>query len=248
MNIASRSAGSSAARSVRFPNKFLDSESGAVCLLLQPRMATRVYGTILLARSSKFGIHALDPLFGIQQTEAVMTHTFQMRTRRQGTCPSLKARGVTPTWLGVLLAILVIQAPPLSSAFAALGELAESIENDRAAMKGEGHSKPGKGYSLETITTAGLTITEYVSSDGVVFAVTWKGTGAPDLRLLFGPYFDEYQEGLIDLQHKKPRSKKPLMLKTAHLVIERVGSSRSMWGRAFVPALVPPAISLEDIR
>lgn len=177
-----------------------------------------------------------------------MLHTFQMKTRRQGICPCLKAGRVTLTWLGIPLAILVIQAPPKSSAFAALGESAASVENDRAAMKGGGHSKPGKGYSLETITTAGLTITEYVSSDGVVFAVTWKGTGAPDLRLLFGPYFDEYQEGLIDLQNKKPRTRKPLVLKTAHLVIEQVGSSRSMWGRAFVPALVPRAISTEDIR
>ena len=175
-------------------------------------------------------------------------HTFLMKTGRQVTCPCLKAGRVTLTWFGIPLAILVIQAAPMSSAFAALGESAASIENDRAAMKGEGHSKPGKGYSLETITTAGLTITEYVSSDGVVFAVTWKGTGAPDLRLLFGSYFDEYQEGLIELQNKKSRARKPLMLKTARLVVERIGSSRSTWGRAFVPALVPPAISPEEIQ
>lgn len=153
-----------------------------------------------------------------------------------------------PAGFGVLLALLLIPILPEIPAWAALGEPVASVEKDRAAMKGQGQSKAGKGYSLETITTAGMTITEYVSSDGVIFAVTWKGTGAPDLRLLLAAYFDEYQEGFMELQNRKPRVRKPLALKTARLVVEQVGSSRSMWGRAFVPALVPSTISPQDIR
>jgi hypothetical protein len=115
-------------------------------------------------------------------------------------------------------------------------------------MAGQGQSKPGKGYSIETITAGGMTIKEYVSSDGIVFAVTWRGTGAPDLPLLLGSYFDEYRDGLTALQNRKPRMRKPMVLKTARLVVERAGHARSMWGRAFIPALLPPTISPENIQ
>ena len=115
-------------------------------------------------------------------------------------------------------------------------------------MGGQKQSRAGQGYSIETITVGGMTIKEYVSSNGIVFAVAWRGTGAPDLPFLFGSYFDEYRDGLIALQNRKPRIRKPLVLKTAHLVVERAGHSRSMWGRAFIPALLPATISPDDIQ
>jgi len=151
-------------------------------------------------------------------------------------------------WLRPALAILLIHSTAVTSVWAALGQSAASVERDRAAMGGEGQSKPGKGYSIETITVAGMTVNEYVSSGGIVFAVAWRGIGAPDLPLLFGSYFDEYREGLTALQNRKPRIRRPMMLKTANLVVERAGHARSMWGRAFIPTLLPATISPEDIR
>jgi hypothetical protein len=152
------------------------------------------------------------------------------------------------TWFRTALAILLIHSIAVTPVWAALGESVASVALDRAAMGGQAQSKPGKGYSIETITVAGMTIREYVSSEGIVFAVAWRGIGAPDLPLLFGSYFDEYREGLTALQNKKPRIRRPMMLKTTHLVVERAGHIRSMWGRAFIPTLLPVTISPEDIR
>jgi uncharacterized protein DUF2844 len=152
------------------------------------------------------------------------------------------------TWFRAGLITLLIHLAAITPVMAALGQSVASAARDRVAMGGQGQSKPGKGYSIETITVAGMTIKEYASSDGTVFAVTWRGTGAPDLPLLFGSYFDEYQEGLTALQNKKPRIRRPMVLKTAHLVVERAGHIRSMWGRAFIPALLPATISPEDIQ
>ncbi len=151
-------------------------------------------------------------------------------------------------WLPTALGILLIHLTAVTSGWAALGQSVASVERDRAAMGGEGQTKPGKGYSIETITVAGMTVKEYVSSGGIVFAVSWRGTGAPDLSLLFGSYIDEYREGLTALQHRKPRIRRPMVLKTAHMVVERAGHARSMWGRAFIPLLLPATISPEDIR
>jgi len=151
-------------------------------------------------------------------------------------------------WFRTALAILLIHATAVTSGWAALGQPVASVERDRAAMRGEGQTKPGKGYSIETITVAGMTVKEYVSSGGIVFAVSWRGVGAPDLPLLLGSYIDEYREGLTALQNRKPRIRKPMVLKTAHLVVERAGHARSMWGRAFVPVLLPATISPKDIQ
>jgi Protein of unknown function (DUF2844) len=152
------------------------------------------------------------------------------------------------SWFRIALAILLIYSTAVTSVWAALGQSADSVERDRAAMGGQGQSNPGKGYLIETITVAGITVREYVSSNGIVFAVTWKGAGAPDLPLLFGSYIEEYREGLVALQNRKPRIRRPMMLKTAHLVVERAGHARSMWGRAFIPVLIPATISPEDIQ
>ena len=149
-----------------------------------------------------------------------------------------------------LLAILLSHLIALPSVWAALGQPATSVEHDRTLMKGQRHgqTRAGTGYSIETLTVAGMTIREYVSADGVVFAVAWKGTGAPDLPLLLGDYFEEYQEGLTTARNRTPRIRKPLVLKTDHLVVERGGYSRTMWGRAFLPSALPPGMAIEDIQ
>jgi Protein of unknown function (DUF2844) len=151
-------------------------------------------------------------------------------------------------WIHTALVTLLIYLVAVQPVWAGLGQSVASVAQDRAAMGGQGQSKPGKGYSIETITVAGMTIKEYVASDGVVFAITWRGTGAPDLPLLFGSYIDEYREGLTALQSRKPRIRRPMVLKTAHLVVERAGHSRYMWGRAFIPTLLPATITPEDIQ
>jgi hypothetical protein len=115
-------------------------------------------------------------------------------------------------------------------------------------MKGQRRTSTAAGYTIETITTDGMRIREYVSGEGIIFAVVWTGTGAPDLSLLLGNYYDEYRDGLSAARHRAPRMRKPLVLKTARLVVERGGHSRSLWGRAFLPAAVPPGLAPEDIQ
>ena len=151
-------------------------------------------------------------------------------------------------WIRTTVIALVIHLFVVPPVWAALGQSIASIERDRAAMGGQARSSFGKGYSIETITVAGMTINEYMLPDGVVFAVTWKGTGTPNLPLLFGTYFDEYTEGITAHRKSRPRTRKHLTMKTTHLVVERGGHSRFMWGRAFIPALLPSAISPQDIR
>ena len=150
--------------------------------------------------------------------------------------------------IGTAVLALFFAPALLGSAWAALGEAAASVERDRMIMKGQRHSRGGTGYSIETITVAGIQVKEYISPAGVVFAVVWTGTGVPDLQLLLGEYFEEYRNGVNAARKHRPKIRKPFQLKSERLVVERGGHSRSLWGRAFLPAALPPGVTAEEIR
>jgi Protein of unknown function (DUF2844) len=151
--------------------------------------------------------------------------------------------------IGTAALVLLFAPTLLAPVWAALGETAASVERDRVMMKGQRQSRGGAaGYSIDTITVAGIKVKEYVSSDGVVFAVVWTGTGVPDLQLLLGEYFEEYRQGVNAARSHRPKIRKPFQLKSERLVVERGGHSRSLWGRAFLPAALPPGVTAEDIQ
>ena len=159
-------------------------------------------------------------------------------------------RGLTSIHLdyvcvGLAMFLVTFTASPL---WAALGQPADSVERDRAMMKAQRQSRTGTAYTIDTITVAGLKIKEYVSLEGVVFAVVWQGTGAPDLRLLLGEYFEEYRDALQAARNRAPKARKLFRMKSDRLVVERGGHSRSLWGRAFLPSALPPGMTAEDIQ
>lgn len=150
--------------------------------------------------------------------------------------------------IGTVAVLTLLGPETLSPVWAALGQPEATVERDRAMMKGQRQRGSGTGVAIDTITVAGMKIKEYVSPDGVVFAVVWEGTGVPDLKLLLGEYYEEYREGLSTAKHRRPRVKEPFKMKSGRLVVEQAGHSRSLWGRAYLPTHLPPGIRPEDIR
>lgn len=148
----------------------------------------------------------------------------------------------------LVLAAVLLQWTMLPPVWAGLGQSSTSVEQDRRMLNGHRQSHSATNHSIETIVAGAMTIREYVASDGHVFAVTWVGTGTPDLPLLFGEYFEEYRDGVIAARNQTPRPRKPFHLKTARLVVERGGHSRFSWGRAYLPSALPPGVTSEDIQ
>jgi uncharacterized protein DUF2844 len=96
-----------------------------------------------------------------------------------------------PRALFGILAACCVSAPAL----AALGGDASSVESDRANMKGALRVAPGVDYSMHEIQApSGMVIHEYVSAEGKVFAVSWRGPGVPDLRQMLGSYYGEFAQ------------------------------------------------------
>jgi len=146
----------------------------------------------------------------------------------------------------VMFAAIVLSAT--SPALAALGQPEASIEGDRQSLGGERTTAVGPSYSVATITSTGLTVREYVSPDGIIFAVSWRGIGIPNLSVLLGDYFQAYEDARSESLKKEPKLRGPMAFATADLIIETGGHMRDLWGRAVAPALLPPSVTLQDIR
>src|ERR1700733_14163940 len=95
--------------------------------------------------------------------------------------------------LWVAAAVLVILAAAFP-AWASLGGDTASIQADQLRMRGTRTTKGAESYTVHEIQAAtGTVVREYVSQEGKVFGVAWRGPWLPDLRQLFGGYFEQYQ-------------------------------------------------------
>jgi hypothetical protein len=178
-------------------------------------------GSVLLARKEQSAV-ILQPIFA----------------RRAG----VRGRFTLPSTLG--LALLVIS----QSAFAALGGTAASVQADQVHMQGTLGTTQSNAYSVQEIKAAtGVTVREYVSTSGKVFAVAWQGPWPPSMRQILGTYFDQYLQA-VKAQQSLHGGRKPLRIEQPHFVVEAGGHMRSFAGRAYIPDMLPQGVSAEAIR
>jgi hypothetical protein len=144
---------------------------------------------------------------------------------------------------GVALALGLCLA---SAAQAGLGDRVESVPRDHAALHGAALKvTPMANYDVHEITSAGgARVREYVSRDGTVFATTWSGPTMPDLKVVLASHYEEYAAGAQ--AHRG--SHHVFAMDTDGLVLRVVKLPRGLAGSARVPALVPPGMSIQDIR
>jgi hypothetical protein len=151
------------------------------------------------------------------------------------------------TILLIAVATLLALAIPLP-AEASLGGDIISVHADQARLQGTLAATKNSAYTVETITLpTGLSVHEYVSTTGQVFAVTWKGPTHPSLQQILGSYFPTFKQAL-QARQKNTRSRGPMIIKQADLVVEIAGHMGALVGRAYVPGMVPSNIQLEEIR
>jgi hypothetical protein len=144
----------------------------------------------------------------------------------------------------VFLAAQTIFVP---SASAVLGKPATSITADEESLGGGRIAKSaGNGYEIQEIVTDATTVREYVSAEGIVFALAWNGLVHPDLSHLLGTYAAEYEQALKKTA-RKPGSRS-LQVKAPRVVVEKWGHMRNLQGRAYAPDLMPSGVPIDEIR
>jgi hypothetical protein len=160
-------------------------------------------------------------------------------TERKNISGAYRARGM------VIALILMAVASP---AFAKLGEAWDSIQADQSCMQAELQVREFGAYSVyEMQMPIGTVVREYVSLEGRVFAVSWRGPFIPDLRLILGTYFQHYSRS-TKAHRKSSVGRQPLHIQEAGLVVETAGHMRAYWGRAFDPGLLPRGVGIDAIR
>jgi hypothetical protein len=130
-------------------------------------------------------------------------------------------------------------------AWATLGEDVATVENDRAQMKAQMRTTSVSGYTVHEIKSpTGTMVREYVSAGGKVFAVSWEGPVLPDFRQALGRYFPDYDSGA-----SSPRvGRRHITIERPDLVVHSSGHMRAFYGNAYVPSLLPPNFSPDEIK
>lgn len=130
-----------------------------------------------------------------------------------------------------------------AGASASLGGTVATVEADRVHMKAAliGITQSG-AYTVHTILSpTGTKIREYYGASGVIFGVAWDGAWQPDLRQLFGSYFDRYQRALQGAR-KARKTRGPVAVDDGTVVVRIGGHLRSVVGVAYVPQLIPAGV------
>ena len=147
------------------------------------------------------------------------------------------------TILRGFFAILALPLPALAS----LGGDASTVQADQVKMQGGLRKTSTDSYTIHEIQTpTGVTVREYVSPAGKVFAVTWQGPFHPDLRQLLGVYFDQYTQA-VQAQQTQRHGHGPLLIEEPGLVVQVTGHLRAFRGRAYVPQMLPAGVHSEEL-
>jgi hypothetical protein len=146
-------------------------------------------------------------------------------------------------FIGLLAATLAAAQPLL----AALGEPADSVAQDRKAMSAaRGAATVHTDYTVQEVVSDSVTVREYISPAGIVFAIAWNGLTHPDLTPLLGSYAGEYAAAVRHTQRKPGR--RHVQFKTDRIVVEKWGHMRNLQGRAYAADLIPPGVSIDEIK
>lgn len=156
-------------------------------------------------------------------------------------------KGRTHNRLFLCLCLMTAAFAVTGQAHATLGESADSVKSDRKAISArQGSTTVRTGYTVQEVYSASTAVREYVAPSGIVFAIAWNGLTHPDLTPLLGSYAGEYREALQRTPRKPGR--KGLQVKAARVIVEKWGHMRNLQGRAYVPALIPSGVSVDEIK
>jgi hypothetical protein len=134
----------------------------------------------------------------------------------------------------VLTGLVAIAALVPGTACATLGEPVTSVQADGAELRGSIKEADHGSYRVHEIQLpSGTVIREYSGLDGKVFALTWSGPFMPNLRQLFGGYFDRSPAFAHRAGRSGGRSPRPCTRICRTCILARCHSERRVsWGAA----------------
>ncbi len=99
----------------------------------------------------------------------------------------------------------------------------------------------------ETTFATGTKVREYVSAAGSVFGIAWSGPTMPNLSVLLGAYFTQFDSARVALRADHP-GRGPLNLELPDLVVHSGGHMGAFSGQAYLPQSLPAGVTAADIQ
>ncbi|MDS0805436.1 DUF2844 domain-containing protein [Burkholderia cenocepacia] len=98
----------------------------------------------------------------------------------------------------------------------------------------------------EMVLPSTTVVREYVTG-GKVFAVTWSGPSAPNVRQLLGAYVDQASAD-VKAFREAHGGIGPVSVSSGDFVFQSSGHMGFYAGRAYIPSAIPSGVSISDIR
>ncbi|PWU17871.1 MAG: hypothetical protein C5B49_08125 [Bdellovibrio sp.] len=112
----------------------------------------------------------------------------------------------------------------------------------------EAQNKAVARYSVhEKKLSSTVTVKEYAGTDGVVFAVSWRGLARPDLSDLLGDYYSEYSNAEKE-QKTQPRRRSAASITTPQIIVKHFGHMRDIRGLAYIKDRIPSSVRVEELE
>ncbi|WP_245964870.1 DUF2844 domain-containing protein [Trinickia dinghuensis] len=99
----------------------------------------------------------------------------------------------------------------------------------------------------QTTYANGTVVREYVSAAGAVFGIAWNGPFMPNLSVLLGTYFTQYDSARVAQRAAAP-GRGPLNVELPGLVVHSGGHMGAFSGQAYLPQSLPIGVTADDIQ
>lgn len=148
------------------------------------------------------------------------------------------------------LLMLVLSLLQGALAYAALGSSPSNfgttpVRQGARALAAAGADSAAVYTISQSTLDSGTVVREYMSADGVVFAVSWNGPALPDLRTLLGDKFTV----LTNTAAKRPKAgHSQLAVEQQDVVIVSGGHMRAYAGHAWIPGALPSGFDTSVIE
>jgi hypothetical protein len=134
-----------------------------------------------------------------------------------------------------------------SKAFAALGGTDESVQADMKSMNLTRTISQHSNYSRHDLSTKSLLVHEFMGSDGKVFALAWSGSSHPDLSVVMGAHFSDFQKALTQARQNH-RGRRPINIDSGNFHLEMSGHMGALQGRAWLTSQIPQGVNRSDLQ
>lgn len=152
--------------------------------------------------------------------------------------------------LSLILPVMVLSSTAVLlpvSAQAVLGGHRDRVESEKTSLRGSGNVvvTEGTSFTMLSLQTVTGSINQYANKEGQIFAVTWRGLHPPDLSLLLGEHFGDYQKSKDRQVHEGGR--RPGAIQTGRITVKHFGHMRDIRGVAYQSSMVPAGIDAETL-